>query len=976
MNCNCIVPVFGFVIKYIWLYEKQQLFMKKITLLIMLLAITSTKMLAQCIRPTQFTTTASNNLGEIQTLSYCGYSRTNFLVFTNLIIGKDYSFTSQANGEQKYITVTNANNEIIEHGYSPLFVPNVSSETVRLHLSDNAACDGTDTCHTVTAQALLSCMPPSLATVNEISTTEATFEWQVGGSEYSWEIIILPSASPAPSSSITEGYTTVNDLPNYTASNLIPSTSYIFYYRAACSENDKSPWSSSAVFKTACETVAAFSENFDNSSSLPDCWERIASTGGDAYISSSLISSQPNSLYLSSWSPTNQMILKMPSINNYDQGTHRIRFKMSSYNPNGAIEFGYLTEANNPSSFVFLETFQVATPYEFEEFIFETGTITESAPIVFAFRHPGPPATAVLVDDVTWEAIPACPNLSPINISEVTSNSALITSAEDETNWQIVYGNTNITDPNTLTPINVGQTSTTISSLDPNTNYKIWTRSTCGENAYGAWTGPKTLKTTCTTVTSFSENFDASTSLPACWTRVGNGGTVSVQYSSSTTSLPNNINISSNPGNFGILALPPVSNANAGTHRLKFKARSAYSTGGIIEIGYLTNPSEALSFVALESFTTNSTTEYQNHIFIPEAQTVFSTVLAFRHSGTPSNAVFIDDINWEAIPSCDDIRDLSAYIVTNNSAEIVWTQNSESDWQLAYGPASATSPEGLEIINVSQEPIATLTLSSSSNYKVWVRSACTATDLGAWIGPLSIKTACDPVTEFTQGFDASFNLPNCWNQVGNGGSLFISSTSPESAPNHLYISSYGTSYGILSMQPISNANEGTHIFKFKAKSAYTVGGIIEVGYLPNFNDPSSFTLLEAFPTTSTEEYTEFALNLGDLPNFTILALRHSGVPYDAVYVDDISWENENLSKPQFERNSITAYPNPVKDILTLSNTKNIKNIAIFNLLGQQVALKSTNSDFTKIDMSNLSSGTYLVKITDENATKTIKVTKQ
>jgi hypothetical protein len=47
-----------------------------------------------------------------------------------------------------------------------------------------------------------------------------------------------------------------------------------------------------------------------------------------------------------------------------------------------------------------------------------------------------------------------------------------------------------------------------------------------------------------------------------------------------------------------------------------------------------------------------------------------------------------------------------------------------------------------------------------------------------------------------------------------------------------------------------------------------------------------------------------------------------------------------------------------------------------NLLGQEVMVKSINATQSQIDMSNLASGSYLVKVTADNKVKTIKVIKR
>ncbi len=90
----------------------------------------------------------------------------------------------------------------------------------------------------------------------------------------------------------------------------------------------------------------------------------------------------------------------------------------------------------------------------------------------------------------------------------------------------------------------------------------------------------------------------------------------------------------------------------------------------------------------------------------------------------------------------------------------------------------------------------------------------------------------------------------------------------------------------------------------------------------------------------------------------------------------ISAYDASLANNTFESASFSAYPNPVTDILNLSYSKNIDKLQVMNLLGQEVLTKSVNATNVKVDMSNLASGTYLVKVTSDNLVKTLKVVKQ
>lgn len=94
------------------------------------------------------------------------------------------------------------------------------------------------------------------------------------------------------------------------------------------------------------------------------------------------------------------------------------------------------------------------------------------------------------------------------------------------------------------------------------------------------------------------------------------------------------------------------------------------------------------------------------------------------------------------------------------------------------------------------------------------------------------------------------------------------------------------------------------------------------------------------------------------------------------YLQSIRITYSALKTDEFKTSEFKYYPNPVKDVLNLSYHKNISNISVHNLLGQQVLNKSLDAKQTNLDISKLSTGTYLVKIKTDNTTKTIKVVKE
>jgi len=77
----------------------------------------------------------------------------------------------------------------------------------------------------------------------------------------------------------------------------------------------------------------------------------------------------------------------------------------------------------------------------------------------------------------------------------------------------------------------------------------------------------------------------------------------------------------------------------------------------------------------------------------------------------------------------------------------------------------------------------------------------------------------------------------------------------------------------------------------------------------------------------------------------------------------------------FDASSFKYYPNPVSDKLNIEYSSNITDVELFNAIGQLIAKTSNDATTVGIDMSRYASGTYIVKVTMENAVKTIKVVK-
>lgn len=89
----------------------------------------------------------------------------------------------------------------------------------------------------------------------------------------------------------------------------------------------------------------------------------------------------------------------------------------------------------------------------------------------------------------------------------------------------------------------------------------------------------------------------------------------------------------------------------------------------------------------------------------------------------------------------------------------------------------------------------------------------------------------------------------------------------------------------------------------------------------------------------------------------------------AVTVADAASVNEEIFT------SFSYYPNPVNDILNISNNNIIEKIEIYSLLGQRIQQQAFSAENIQLNISLLSQGIYIVKIYSGTAVKTVRISK-
>lgn len=382
-------------------------------------------------------------------------------------------------------------------------------------------------------------------------------------------------------------------------------------------------------------------------------------------------------------------------------------------------------------------------------------------------------------DNFKIEAIPTCeaPLWSSMIAANVTATSATISwaaSTSTPANGYSYFVSTTNTNPlNTVTPtgsVAAGIVTANLTALTGNTTYYVWVRSNCATSDVSTWSGPISFKTLCSNVTAFTQNFDASTALPSCWEKVGALGSCSTSTSTPVGSAPNVIYFYGTSTSAPTMRMQPVSNLGAGTHRMKFKMRSSSATTlPSVDLGYLTNPYDATTFVSLTSIASTATTMVE-YVYAPPAGT-YSDYPAIKMNGTVYGTVYLDDFVWEAIPTCTDPSALVSANVTSSSVDISWDAPNPAP-ALGYQYVISTSntpPTAAGTSVTTTFAQVTTGLLPTTQYYVFVRSICSTTDASPWAGPITFTTACAPITTLPHVEPFATFLPSvCWLRGDNG----------------------------------------------------------------------------------------------------------------------------------------------------------------------------------------------------------------
>lgn len=112
----------------------------------------------------------------------------------------------------------------------------------------------------------------------------------------------------------------------------------------------------------------------------------------------------------------------------------------------------------------------------------------------------------------------------------------------------------------------------------------------------------------------------------------------------------------------------------------------------------------------------------------------------------------------------------------------------------------------------------------------------------------------------------------------------------------------------------------------------------------------------------------------DVTDNVIVSLTDNSTATNRVKIDDLSWScySDNLGATTFKQNNFLLFPNPSHDSFYIFDDNKPFFVEIYTLLGQKVFEKQ-NTDGALLPVNGLAKGVYLVKITEDQTSKTQKI---
>ncbi|QNJ98424.1 fibronectin type III domain-containing protein [Constantimarinum furrinae] len=850
-----------------------------------------------------------------------------------------------------------------------------------------------------------SCLEVSDVEANNVQYNSAEISWTgSGSSEIAWEYLILEASapSPGPSDSGTEVSTNAATVP------LSQNTDYIAYVRAKCSTTDFGAWIASEVFTSACSSFTAeYYDSFEgpnvSSEEIKPCWSVYDTTIGDfkTYGNSFGINPFEGNLQLRIYFPSSAdpegLVLISPEFADLNVDK-QIRFRMNKRTGNEAdmnILIGTVASPTDMASFQVIDNTSLnqstVVADTWTEFTIDFSTYDTNLNhkyIAIKPQHSGTGATQyVFMDDFNYEFNP----VQGFNDEPYTSN--VLTASTDYTCNNAIIGDFAGATQSADFPC-TGPTYSNFNDLwyrfipTESGEYAFATENVTGEDVsmfvFEGYTGNFTaLSGGCSTRYTIQNLNAGQTYFVSVASDVE-----TAQFSLCVYKMPE---VPANDEPIGAFSITESNNNSCNNAVSGYTASSTHSADS--ECGATTND-------VWYTFVPNSTANYTFRRDIINGGGVTSLSV---YEGTPGNLTQVTENCTSYLQTVDLVAGETYYVAVSSSATSI-----PVFFELCVYP----SPPAPSNDECSAAIPLTAGLDFNSSFVIGDNTSATR-------NPNDPIPSCDNLEFDIKGKDVWYSV-----EIPQSGRLVLETKTnndpylwdpgmqaylgPCDDLNSLVCSS-DEGEGFFNYIELTDMQPGTEILVRVWGRVGTFGTYKIAAYddSPVCSFPTDVEVTDITPETALLSWTapspapvggyEYIV----LPGGSVYPGASSGIQtndtevlleglnpettYD-VYVKSLcgtngsAWEGPItftttmiLGNSDFDTQKIVFYPNPVTDILQVSFPETIKTITVYNLTGQILQQTKIEATDGQINMSQLSTGMYLLEAETENGRIPFKV---
>ncbi|MCP1995113.1 choice-of-anchor J domain-containing protein [Flavobacterium sp. HSC-61S13] len=351
-------------------------------------------------------------------------------------------------------------------------------------------------------------------------------------------------------------------------------------------------------------------------------------------------------------------------------------------------------------------------------------------------------------------------------------------------------------------------------NLQPNTEYEIYIKSSCGQGKTSKWIGPYLFRTLCDDmVLPFWEGFNKVSTNLNCWTffdgnKDSTGPTSSNIWKLQTSALAYEGDqhayfFGSGTGKVhdDWLISPNFNFLPNKIYRLKYHYKTTASNDNEFEVLASNAGIDPVKFTKVVV----GKKTYKNDTYLEEVAFISGLSgkvnIAWHVVSTGTTTVYIDNVFVEEVLDCPEPIKIDATNIGIDKATLTWVDEFQAtDWEyvvqvpgtgmpLAKGTATKTKT------NPITKDSAGKNLEANTEYEVYVRTVCGNGKYSIWSGPFSFKTNCSIfTTPFWEGFNVNSKTLRCWTVLNNNNDLYSwkTSTSNYEGGQSMYFYGYGT----------------------------------------------------------------------------------------------------------------------------------------------------------------------------------------